>query len=221
MRPRCSVLTGGCDFSGFEDCICCPPFEQIEMSSREPSAIVLHDIPCMRGIIHAALPLIETTVPLPLSRFLTALACPVTSTTTLLPPSVDFRLLILHVKLRVYEPPYAVESGRAHLEPPRDHRFLPLPGHRPGGAGRRAQRRLDHPQLARGRAAVFRHRFLRADYRRDGSQYDFSGARAAAQRAARQFYQRSYARVEDPRGVDPAASGNLAAAGTSGETEAR
>src|SRR5208282_1597408 len=50
MRPRCSILTGGCDFSGCEDCTCCPPFEQIEMSNREPSAIMLHDIPSIGGL---------------------------------------------------------------------------------------------------------------------------------------------------------------------------
>src|SRR6202162_5007398 len=27
MRPRCSILTGGFDFSGCGDCACCPPFE--------------------------------------------------------------------------------------------------------------------------------------------------------------------------------------------------
>src|ERR1700730_4428082 len=50
MRPRCSVLTGGFDFSGCGDCTCCPPVEQTETSNSEPSAIVLHRIPCMRGL---------------------------------------------------------------------------------------------------------------------------------------------------------------------------
>src|ERR1035438_8564562 len=50
MRPRCSILTGGFDFSGCGDCTSCPPFEQTEMSSSEPSAIVLHGIPCMYGL---------------------------------------------------------------------------------------------------------------------------------------------------------------------------
>src|ERR1039457_5617073 len=50
MRPRCSILTGGFDFSGCGDCTSCPPFEQTEMSNSEPSAIVLHGIPCMYGL---------------------------------------------------------------------------------------------------------------------------------------------------------------------------
>src|SRR5450755_1471599 len=50
MRPRCSILTGGIDFSGCGDCTSCPPFEQTEMSNSEPSAIVLHGIPCMYGL---------------------------------------------------------------------------------------------------------------------------------------------------------------------------
>src|SRR2546430_3594049 len=40
-RPRCSILTGGFDFSGCGDCTSCPPFEQTEMSNNEPSATVL------------------------------------------------------------------------------------------------------------------------------------------------------------------------------------
>ena len=50
MRPRCSVLTGGFDFSGCGDCTSCPPFEQTEMSNSEPSAIVLQGVPCMCGL---------------------------------------------------------------------------------------------------------------------------------------------------------------------------
>src|SRR6266853_4887035 len=50
MRPRCSVLTGGFDFSGCGDCTSCPPFEPAEMSNSEPSAIVLQGIPCMCGL---------------------------------------------------------------------------------------------------------------------------------------------------------------------------
>src|ERR1700735_502257 len=50
MRPRCSVLTGGFDFSGCGDCTSCPPLEQTEMSNSEPSAIVLQDIPCIDGL---------------------------------------------------------------------------------------------------------------------------------------------------------------------------
>src|SRR5208283_5433632 len=45
MRPRCSILTGGFDFSGCGDCTSCPPFAQTEMSNSEPSAIVLEGIP--------------------------------------------------------------------------------------------------------------------------------------------------------------------------------
>src|SRR4030081_276848 len=55
MRPRCSVLvsptlTGGFDFSGCGDFTSCPPVERAEMSNSEPSAIVLHGIPCMCGL---------------------------------------------------------------------------------------------------------------------------------------------------------------------------
>src|ERR1700722_726506 len=55
MRPRCSILTGGFDFSGCGDFISCPPVERAEMSNSEPSAIVLHGIACMRGIIHVSI----------------------------------------------------------------------------------------------------------------------------------------------------------------------
>src|SRR6202521_5220599 len=47
MRPRCSILTGGFDFSGCGDCTSCPPIERPEMSNSEASAIVLHGIPCI------------------------------------------------------------------------------------------------------------------------------------------------------------------------------
>src|SRR6266481_4571072 len=50
MRPRCSILTGGFDFSGCGDGTSCPPFEHTEMSNSEPSAIVLQGIPCMCGL---------------------------------------------------------------------------------------------------------------------------------------------------------------------------
>src|SRR5580692_12247518 len=50
MRPRCSILTGGFDFSGCGDCTSCPPFKQAEMSNSEPSAIVLQGILCMCGL---------------------------------------------------------------------------------------------------------------------------------------------------------------------------
>src|SRR5882762_9665339 len=50
MRPRCSILTGGFDFSGCGDCTSCPPFEQTGMSNKEPSAIVLQGIRCMCGL---------------------------------------------------------------------------------------------------------------------------------------------------------------------------
>src|SRR5262252_8432764 len=45
IRPRCSVFEGGFDFSGCGDCTSCPPFEQTEISNREPSAIVLQGVP--------------------------------------------------------------------------------------------------------------------------------------------------------------------------------
>src|SRR6266404_353890 len=50
MRPRCSVLTGGFDFSGCGDCTSCPPIERAAMSNSEPSAIVLHGIACIGGL---------------------------------------------------------------------------------------------------------------------------------------------------------------------------
>src|SRR5260370_8876276 len=50
MRPRCSILTGGFDFSGCGDCTSCPPVERAEMSNSEPSAIVLQGIPCIGGL---------------------------------------------------------------------------------------------------------------------------------------------------------------------------
>src|SRR3984893_17276898 len=53
MRPRCSILTGGFDFSGCGDCTSCPPFKQAEMSNSEPSAIVLQGFPCMCGLYFA------------------------------------------------------------------------------------------------------------------------------------------------------------------------
>jgi hypothetical protein len=50
MRPRCSILTGGFDFSGCGDCTSCPPIERAEMSNSEPSAIVLQGMPCIGGL---------------------------------------------------------------------------------------------------------------------------------------------------------------------------
>src|SRR6202158_2404305 len=50
MRPRCSILTGGFDFSGCGDFTSCPPVERAEMSNSEPSAIVLQAIPCIGGL---------------------------------------------------------------------------------------------------------------------------------------------------------------------------
>src|SRR5580704_10449773 len=50
MRPRCSILTGGFDFSGCGDFTSCPPVERAAMSNSEPSAIVLHAIPCIGGL---------------------------------------------------------------------------------------------------------------------------------------------------------------------------
>src|SRR3954451_19606362 len=49
MRPRCSIVTGGFDFSGCLDCNSCPPVEA-EMSNSEPSAIVHQCVPCMCGL---------------------------------------------------------------------------------------------------------------------------------------------------------------------------
>src|SRR6267154_795307 len=60
MRPRCSILTGGFDFSGCGDCTSCPPFKQAEMSSSELSAIVLQGIPCMRGLYTVSIPMEKT-----------------------------------------------------------------------------------------------------------------------------------------------------------------
>src|SRR5690349_15971732 len=48
MRPRCSILTGGFDFSGCEDCSSCSPLTQGELSNSKPSAIMLQRILCMR-----------------------------------------------------------------------------------------------------------------------------------------------------------------------------
>src|SRR5580693_4354244 len=50
MRPRCSILTGGFDFSVCGDFTSCLPIERTEMSNSEPSAIVLHGIPCIGGL---------------------------------------------------------------------------------------------------------------------------------------------------------------------------
>src|SRR5437016_2147078 len=55
MRPRCSILTGGFDFSGCGDCTSCPAFELTEMSNSEPSAIMLQGIFCMVWIIHVSI----------------------------------------------------------------------------------------------------------------------------------------------------------------------
>jgi hypothetical protein len=50
MRPRCSILTGGVDFSGWGDFTCCPPIERAEISNSEPNAIVIHDTGCIGGL---------------------------------------------------------------------------------------------------------------------------------------------------------------------------
>src|ERR1022692_4857177 len=60
MRPRCSILTGGFDFSGCGDCTSCPPIEQAEMSNSEPSAIVRHGIPCMCGLYQVSMRMEKT-----------------------------------------------------------------------------------------------------------------------------------------------------------------
>src|SRR5581483_5572482 len=69
----------------------------------------------------------------------------------------------------------------ANYKPPRNHRFLFMPGHRVGCPGRRAECGMDHPQLARERAAVFRDCLFRADYCGDGGEYDFPGPGVTAQ----------------------------------------
>src|SRR6185369_713159 len=51
MRPRCSVFTGGFDFSGCGDFTSCPPIELAEMNNKEPSKIVVQYILRMRGMI--------------------------------------------------------------------------------------------------------------------------------------------------------------------------
>src|ERR1700690_1653452 len=50
MRPRCSILTGGFDFSGCGDGTSCPPDEQTEMNNSAPSANVLEGVRCMCGL---------------------------------------------------------------------------------------------------------------------------------------------------------------------------
>src|SRR5580704_10414729 len=60
MRPRCSILTGGFEFSGCGDCASCPPFEQTETSNSEPSAMVLQDIVCMRGLYQVSIRMEKT-----------------------------------------------------------------------------------------------------------------------------------------------------------------
>src|SRR5690349_4634664 len=50
MRPRCSILRGGLDFSGGGDCACCPPMEAIERSNSEPRVMVRHGRFFMRGL---------------------------------------------------------------------------------------------------------------------------------------------------------------------------
>src|SRR5438874_2540790 len=60
MRPRCSILTGGFDFSGCGDCTSCPSVEHTEMSNSEPSAIVLQGIPCMCGLYKVSIRMQKT-----------------------------------------------------------------------------------------------------------------------------------------------------------------
>src|SRR5580700_11260758 len=50
MRPRCSTVTGGFDFSGCGDFTSCPPVGRAEMSNSEPSTIVLHGMTCIGGL---------------------------------------------------------------------------------------------------------------------------------------------------------------------------
>src|SRR6185436_6147136 len=44
------ILSAGFDFSGCGDFTSCPPVEPAGMSNSEPSAIVLHGIPCIGGL---------------------------------------------------------------------------------------------------------------------------------------------------------------------------
>src|SRR5205085_9268521 len=50
MCPRCSILTGGFDFSGCGDFTSCPLVERAEMSNSKPSAIVLQGVPRIGGL---------------------------------------------------------------------------------------------------------------------------------------------------------------------------
>src|SRR4051794_3176144 len=72
-------------------------------------------------------------------------------------------------------------SQHAYLKPSRNHRIFPVPGHRPGRTGGRAECRVDHPQLARGRAAVLWDYLFRSDYRGHGGEYHLPCARAASE----------------------------------------
>jgi len=50
MRPRCSILTGDFELSGWGDGTSFPPFEQTAISNSEPSAILLQGNARMREI---------------------------------------------------------------------------------------------------------------------------------------------------------------------------
>src|SRR4029077_1055634 len=60
-RPRCSVLTGGFDFSGCGDFTSCPPIGRAEMSNSEPSAIVLQCTACIGGLYTTVPSLLKTS----------------------------------------------------------------------------------------------------------------------------------------------------------------
>src|SRR5690348_10350031 len=57
IRPRCSILTGGFDFSGCGDFTSCPPVELAAMSNIEPSAIMLHGSACIGGLYISLIPM--------------------------------------------------------------------------------------------------------------------------------------------------------------------
>ena len=96
--------------------------------------------------------------------------------------------------------PWRHEVWRA----PEVDRLLHRPRRRPGRRRARAQRRLDHRQLAAGRPARRRPARLSPHHHRRRPQHHLPGARDPAQRAARGVHQRRDARAEDAGGVDEA-----------------
>ena len=65
------------------------------------------------------------------------------------------------------------EDAMRITEPPKEDRFFRGAGHLPGAVGGRAEGQLDHPQLARRRAAFLRRGFLRRNHRRPDPQHRF------------------------------------------------